>query len=618
MTKQKTRTTKIKSDPTWLIAISIGFISIYFNPSLADPFNSPKLWALIILGSWLLAYCIINPERKFASFSKSQKIYFSILFLFVMSLFISAIVSSERFTAFIGEQQRKLGFIFYLFMAVFMLASSMYFTVARVYKIFYASIFLSVLFIIYGLMQYFGKDFVEWNNPYNSIILTLGNPNFASALMSILAVLITSFVFIVNSKFKIPLALLVICLIMIIVQSNSRQGLVSFGLGFSVFLIIYLYINIKKIAIWFSIILIPFILLLIAGMLQIGPLTQLIYKASVSIRGYYWRAGLEMFKSNPLFGVGVDNYGEYFRTYREKQYPLTYGFTITSDNAHNVPIQLFATAGVFAGMLYLILIFLIITSTLRALKNSSNKDKLLVAGIFSAWVAFQAQSIISIDNVGLTIWGWVLGGILIGLGFGGSSEAKIIDNSNHIKRQPIDLILKRKILSFVFTFIGILFVVQLYQGEKYLYDLTRYVNYSTQNQSELFKLTLNKIDQARFVEPAYRFRIANLLFQIGQIDAANSRVNDLLKSQPNSYDFLFGYAQILAIKEDWNSIAVVREKISKVDPWNAENYLFMAQSYEKMGNRERAITLYKKILTFAGSKPVGQEARNSIEKLIAS
>lgn len=618
MVKQKTRTNKIKSDPTWLIAVSIGFISIYFNPSLADPFNSPKLWALIILGSWLLGYCIINPERKFASFSKIQRIYFLILFFFVISLFISAIVSSDKFTAFIGEQQRKLGFIFYLFMAVFMLGSSMYFTVARVYKIFYASIFLSVLFIIYGLMQYFGNDFVEWNNPYNSIILTLGNPNFASALMSILAVLISSFVFIVNSKFKIPLALLVISLIIIIVQSNSRQGLVSFGLGFSVFLIIYLYINIRKIAIWLSIFLIPFFLLLIAGMLQIGPLTQLIYKASVSIRGYYWRAGLEMFQSNPLFGVGVDNYGEYFRTYREKQYPLTYGFTITSDNAHNVPIQLFATAGVFTGMLYLILIFLIITSTLRALKNSSNKDKLSVAGIFSGWVAFQSQSIISIDNVGLTIWGWVLGGILIGLGLGGSSEAKIIDNSIHINKQPIDLILKRKTLSFVFTFIGILFVAQLYQGEKYLYDLTRYVNYSTQNQSELFKLTLNKIDQARFVEPAYRFRVANLLFQIGQIDAANYRVHDLLKSQPNSYDFLFGYAQIFAIKEDWNSIVVVREKISKVDPWNAENYLFMAQSYEKLGNIESAIILYKKILTFAGSKPVGQEARNSLKKLIAS
>ncbi|MFM7984157.1 MAG: hypothetical protein ACKPKO_33010, partial [Candidatus Fonsibacter sp.] len=66
-------------------------------------------------------------------------------------------------------------------MAVFMLVSSIYFTVARLYKIFYASIFLSLLFILYGFMQHFGNDFIDWNNPYNSIILTLGNPNFSSA-----------------------------------------------------------------------------------------------------------------------------------------------------------------------------------------------------------------------------------------------------------------------------------------------------------------------------------------------------------------------------------------------------------------------------------------------------
>jgi citrate lyase subunit beta/citryl-CoA lyase len=32
----------------------------------------------------------------------------------------------------------------------------------------------------------------------------------------------------------------------------------------------------------------------ILGMLQIGPLKDVLYKGSVSIRGYYWRAGLEM------------------------------------------------------------------------------------------------------------------------------------------------------------------------------------------------------------------------------------------------------------------------------------------------------------------------------------
>jgi hypothetical protein len=37
----------------------------------------------------------------------------------------------------------------------------------------------------------------------------------------------------------------------------------------------------------------------LVGMLQIGPLEKFLYKPSVSVRGYYWRAGLEMFKDYP-------------------------------------------------------------------------------------------------------------------------------------------------------------------------------------------------------------------------------------------------------------------------------------------------------------------------------
>jgi O-antigen ligase len=44
-------------------------------------------------------------------------------------------------------------------------------------------------------------------------------------------------------------------------------------------------------------------ILAILGMLQKGPLVSLLYKDSVSVRGYYWRAGIEMFKDSPLTGV---------------------------------------------------------------------------------------------------------------------------------------------------------------------------------------------------------------------------------------------------------------------------------------------------------------------------
>ena len=90
-------------------------------------------------------------------------------------------------------------------------------------------------------------------------------------------------------------------------------------------------------------------------MLQVGPLERFLYKDSVSVRGYYWRAGIEMFNDNPLFGVGLDNYGSFFKEYREVGYPLKYGYSLTSTNAHNVFIQHFATGGIFVGTIYLIL-----------------------------------------------------------------------------------------------------------------------------------------------------------------------------------------------------------------------------------------------------------------------
>jgi O-antigen ligase len=43
----------------------------------------------------------------------------------------------------------------------------------------------------------------------------------------------------------------------------------------------------------------------VLGTLQIGPLTSLMYKGSVSERGDMWRTALAMIKENLLFGVGI-------------------------------------------------------------------------------------------------------------------------------------------------------------------------------------------------------------------------------------------------------------------------------------------------------------------------
>ena len=142
---------------------------------------------------------------------------------------------------------------------------------------------------------------------------------------------------------------------MLIFRSNARQGLLSYSLGAGLFIVIWLYIKHRRLGILAAITGFLVFVFSVLGMLQVGPLERFLYKPSVTVRGYYWRAGLEMFKQNPLTGVGMDRYGLYFKEFREVGYPLSYGFDITSSNAHNTFIQLFATGGVFLGLSYLVL-----------------------------------------------------------------------------------------------------------------------------------------------------------------------------------------------------------------------------------------------------------------------
>ena len=56
---------------------------------------------------------------------------------------------------------------------------------------------------------------------------------------------------------------------------------------------------------------------------------------------------------------------------------------------------------------------LVIISATKVLKRSAGFNPIF-AGLIGAWVAFQAQSIISINQIGLALWGWALSGLIIG------------------------------------------------------------------------------------------------------------------------------------------------------------------------------------------------------------
>jgi hypothetical protein len=64
-------------------------------------------------------------------------------------------------------------------------------------------------------------------------------------------------------------------------------------------------------------------------------------------------------------------------------------------------------------LIYIALMALVLVSAIKVIKRSLGFNAGFV-GLVGGWFAFQAQSIISINQIGLAVWGWVLSGLIIG------------------------------------------------------------------------------------------------------------------------------------------------------------------------------------------------------------
>jgi O-antigen ligase len=605
---KNTRLTKNQSPKSKLNLLLLGsvLITIFFNSALKDPFNTPKFILLILLGAWCLSlFLIVLPKLVKI---KEFKIILILLGIFNAFSLFSALASSNKYASFIGEYQRKNGLLTYLSLTLVFIVVGAVVKLSDLRRI-YFSVFITAFIVSgYGFIQHFGNDFVAWNNPYNSVISTVGNPNFASGIMSVFAVIITGFG--LNNKNSWHVRLfgfaLVCFLLLVIYYSNSRQGMIAFAAGILVLVCVYLYKckrSLGLIALGFTFILGFFSVL---GMLQKGPLAEILYKPSVTLRGYYWRAGIKMLFDHPLFGVGPDRYGAFFKSVRPAEYPLKYGFDITSTNAHNVPIQILSTIGIFGGAAYLILMVIVFVFGLRLLSNNRFDYKLTVP-IFAGWVAFQAQSFISIDNVGIAIWGWLLSGIIVGLSISSNSDKELNLKINPNSQASLS------VLSAIFVFISFVFCTFLYRGESSMFTQSGLVNVQGQEGQNVFHTAALKTLSIPLLEPQYRVETSYNLAYKGYTGESAVQIDKVLSNDARSQDGLTLKSMAFEAIGDYENAIKVRLEITKLDPWNAKNYLKIGQLYKLSNNLSGAETMLSKILSFAPNTPEASQAKSELK-----
>jgi hypothetical protein len=259
-------------------------------------------------------------------------------------------------------------------------------------------------------------DFITWSNPYGNILGTFGNPNFIGAFLGLFAASLVAYTFKQGLRIELRIGAALVFLVSIyeIIDSSAIQGRVVVAAGLAIvgfYLVRSKFENILAQVGYLLFVAVGGVFALL-GALQIGPLTKYIYKTSVSLRGEYWQAGWNMGSDHPLTGVGFDTYGDWYRRARDTQALVLPGPNTTTNAAHNVPFDVFAFGGWPLFIVYLGILALSAIAIIKVTIRVRKYDAVFVT-LTTAWVCYQLQSVISINQIGLAVWGWLFGGALI-------------------------------------------------------------------------------------------------------------------------------------------------------------------------------------------------------------
>jgi hypothetical protein len=382
--------------------------------SVTDPINLPKMVVLVLLGFTCLGFLL---NRKLHLQLKNMKFLFLFAGLFVAQLSAVLIFSGRTFiSGFYGINGRYTGFLTYLSLLFVCIAFALVSNERFITQFRVTFLVIGCVLLLYGVVQSMGLEPFPYVNIYdNDVFGSFGNPNFQSAFIGILGTF--AFTLIFDSSLgrirRSLLSLLIIFTLFGIYSTNSWQGFFNLAAGIGVALVLLLFrINQTKLAAAILSIFFLGSIIVALGILNFGPLAPILTKASLAARRLYWEAAVNLMGKEPLLGIGFDGFGDWYRRGRT-EVAATQNPGLISDSAHSVPLDIGSSGGFPLLAIYAALLVLTVVSVINVVRASAPVSITFIA-LAASWFSYQAQSIISINQIGLGIVGWTLTGLIIG------------------------------------------------------------------------------------------------------------------------------------------------------------------------------------------------------------
>jgi len=74
--------------PVRWILFGLALITLYFQINLADPFNSPKMWILILIAAWLTGY-LVSARNMILIIPPVRNLFYLLIAFISCTLFVT-------------------------------------------------------------------------------------------------------------------------------------------------------------------------------------------------------------------------------------------------------------------------------------------------------------------------------------------------------------------------------------------------------------------------------------------------------------------------------------------------------------------------------------------------
>jgi len=314
-------------------------------------------------------------------------------------------------------------------------------------------------------------------------------------------------------------------------------------------------------------------------------------KGAAGSRGETWKSAFKIIADHPWFGVGPEVLKMVFPRYETELFRFKEAFHVKQDRCHNETFDVPVTKGLIAFFLYLWIIFLIFKVGWSKLEG---ENRLMLAGVLSAILAYIIQNQFSFGVVAITSLFWVMWAMIMNLGPRIDKEERG-EKTAVISFEEIPWLAAAGIALIAAFLVYISFIS--FRADIY------YKSGKSNLEMRQFSQAAEELKKSLAIYPFEGTTISHLgitYLNLGNVAEAIKYLNYGTLVDPFNADnfYMLGRVYISFYdrgqKDAWQESFNYAEKALKIDPYYAEVYELKGQLWERKGNLDEAWNYYRK------------------------